>query len=343
MSVLTEVELLAAVPGVDLSVVIPLYNEEEGVDLAVAEVLGVLERLPQSFELILVNDGSSDATGAKAFRWHDQDPRVTVIEFRRNYGQTAAISAGFEHASGRVVVVMDGDQQNDPADIPLLLAALDEGYDVASGWRADRKDALIMRRVPSMVANALISRVTGLRLHDFGCTLKAYDKEVIEHLELFGELHRFIPALAMISGAKVVEIPVNHRAREFGSSKYGISRMPRVVLDLLTVKFLIGYRQRPMQFFGRVALACVGAAGLSTLWSGWRFARRLPGRGDGLASRFGLAALQFASFGLIGELLTRLYFKDSLHRPYVVRRATATEGAALRVIPASGPGEGGDA
>ncbi len=196
------------------------------------------------------------------------DPRVTVIEFRRNFGQTAGISAGFEHASGRVVVVMDGDQQNDPSDIPTLLAALNDGYDVASGWRADRKDKLFMRRVPSVVANALISRVTGLKLHDYGCTLKAYDKDVIDRLELFGELHRFIPALALIAGAKVVEIPVNHRAREHGSSKYGISRMPRVVLDLVTVKFLIGYRQKPMQFFGRLSLASVGAAGVYGAWSG---------------------------------------------------------------------------
>ena len=252
---LTRAEVESSDPrtDIDLSVVIPLYNEEECIDLAVAEVLDELGKLPLSFELILVNDGSTDSTGAKAFAWHERDERVEVIEFRRNFGQTAGISAGFEHASGRVIVVMDGDQQNDPADIPTLLVALDQGYDVASGWRANRKDKLIMRRLPSMAANALISRVTGLHLHDFGCTLKAYDREVIEHLELFGEMHRFIPALALISGAKVIEIPVNHRARELGSSKYGISRLPRVVLDLLTVKFLLDYRQRPMQFFGRVA------------------------------------------------------------------------------------------
>src|SRR3984957_8772859 len=238
-----------ALGAVDLSVVIPLYNEEESIDPAVEEVLDVLTRIPLNSELILVNDGSSDGTGAKALAWHQIDPRVKVIEFRRNFGQTAGISAGFDYASGRVVVVMDGDQQNDPADIPVLLAALDDGYDVASGWRADRKDKFISRRLPSTVANLLISRVTNLELHDYGFTLKAYDKEVIEHLELFGELHRFIPALALISGAKVAEIPVNHRARERGSSKYGISRMPRVILDLLTVKFLIGYRQKPVQFF----------------------------------------------------------------------------------------------
>jgi glycosyltransferase involved in cell wall biosynthesis len=307
--------------AVELSVVIPLFNEEESIDLAVEEVLGVLRKLPIGFELILVNDGSTDSTGAKAMAWHDADSRVKVIEFRRNFGQTAGISAGFDYAVGRVVVVMDGDQQNDPADIPTLLSAMEQGYDVVSGWRADRKDKYISRRLPSMVANSLISRVTGLALHDYGCTLKAYDKEVIGHLELFGELHRFIPALALISGAKVIEIPVNHRARERGSSKYGISRMPRVVLDLLTVKFLIGYRQKPMQFFGRVAFVCVGAAALSTLWSGSRLLRRAPHHA-GVSTIFALAALQFASFGLIGELLTRVYFKDAAHRPYVVRSAT---------------------
>jgi glycosyltransferase involved in cell wall biosynthesis len=328
--------------GVDLSVVIPLYNEEESIDAAVQEVLGILTTLPLNSELILVNDGSSDGTGAKAMAWHRIDPRVHVIEFRRNFGQTAGISAGFDYAAGRVVVVMDGDQQNDPADIATLLAALEDGYDVASGWRADRKDKFISRRLPSTVANLLISRVTGVALHDYGCSLKAYDKEVIEHLELFGELHRFIPALAVISGAKVVEIPVNHRAREHGSSKYGISRMPRVILDLLTVKFLIGYRQKPMQFFGRLALICIGAAGVSALWSGTRLLRRIPLR-SGVSTIFAVASLQFASFGLIGELLTRVYFKDSAHRPYVVRSTTTENKPVLTVIPEAPVGSEGPA
>jgi glycosyltransferase involved in cell wall biosynthesis len=323
-----------APPAVDLSVVIPLYNEEESIDSAVEEVLDVLRLLPLEFELILVNDGSTDSTGAKALAWHEADARVKVIEFRRNFGQTAGISAGFDYANGRVVVVMDGDQQNDPADIPTLLSALERGYDVASGWRADRKDKFISRRLPSKVANSLISRVTGLQLHDYGCTLKAYDKEVIEHLELFGELHRFIPALALISGAKVIEIPVNHRAREHGSSKYGISRMPRVVLDLLTVKFLIGYRQKPMQFFGRLAFVCVAAAGVSALWSGSRMVKRAPHQ-SGVATIFALASLQFASFGLIGELLTRVYFKDAANRPYVVRSSTGEKTSLVQVLPLS--------
>jgi glycosyltransferase involved in cell wall biosynthesis len=327
-----EPQKVASARTVDLSVVIPLYNEEESIDLAVEEVLGVLSELPLSSELILVNDGSTDATGEKARAWHDADPRVKVIEFRRNFGQTAGISAGFEHAAGRVVVVMDGDQQNDPADIPTLLAALEDGYDVASGWRADRKDKLLMRRLPSKAANALISRVTGLHLHDYGCTLKAYDKEVIDRLELFGELHRFIPALALIAGAKVVEIPVNHRAREHGSSKYGISRMPRVVLDLVTVKFLIGYRQKPMQFFGRLSLASLGAAGAYVGWSGVRLVRGSPRRGSSPVTPLVLAGVQFASFGLIGEMLTRLYFKDSEQRPYVVRSVIG-DSSSLRAIP----------
>ncbi len=338
-----EAETVADVRSVDLSVVIPLYNEEESIDLAVKEVLGILSDLPLTSELILVNDGSTDTTGAKALAWHDADPRVRVIEFRRNFGQTAGISAGFEHAAGRVVVVMDGDQQNDPADIPTLLAALEDGYDVASGWRADRKDKLIMRRLPSQAANSLISRVTGLKLHDYGCTLKAYDKEVIDRLELFGELHRFIPALALIAGAKVVEIPVNHRAREHGSSKYGISRMPRVVLDLVTVKFLIGYRQRPMQFFGRLSMASVGLAGASAGWSAVRSLRGSPKRGSGPAAPLLIGAVQLASFGLIGEMLTRLYFKDSAQRPYVVRSVTGDGSSPLRAVPHldEGTGNGG--
>jgi len=337
-------------PKLDLSVVIPLFNEEESIDHAVKEVLAVLGGLPLSWELILVNDGSTDATGAKAFAWHDAEPRVKVIEFRRNFGQTAGISAGFQNASGRVVVVMDGDQQNDPADIPTLLEALDQGYDVASGWRWDRKDKLIMRRLPSRAANSLISRVTGLKLHDYGCTLKAYDKEVIDHLELYGELHRFIPALALIAGARVVEIPVNHRARMHGSSKYGISRLPRVLLDLLTVKFFIGYRQKPMQFFGRLALACVGGAALSGSWSGVSMARGRRRRSSGLVPMLLLAALQLASFGIIGEMLTRLYFQNSAHRPYVIRSVVGADGeeppatprreATPRRVAKAGPGAG---
>ncbi len=283
-----EVESSVHRTGIDLSVVIPLYNEEECIDLAAAEVLDVSGKLPLNFEAILVNDGSTDSTGAKAFAWHERDERVEVIEFRRNFGRDRRDQRGVR---ARIGSCHRGDGRG-PAERsgrhPDALVALDQGYDVASGWRANRKDKLIMRRLPSVAANALISVVTGLHLHDFGCTLKAYDREVIEHLALFGEMHRFIPALALISGAKVIEIPVNHRARALGSSKYGISRLPRVVLDLLTVKFLLDYRQRPMQFFGRVAIGCAGAASLSAVWEGSRIMRGRPSRGGGLVTIFSL-------------------------------------------------------
>jgi glycosyltransferase involved in cell wall biosynthesis len=211
------------VPMPGLSVVVPLYDEEENVDPAMRELLDVLDSLDVSSEVVLVDDGSRDHTAALARRWCQLDPRVRLIEFRRNFGQTAALSAGFDHARGRVVVAMDGDQQNDPRDIPRLLAKLDEGYDVVSGWRRDRQDALLLRKVPSMAANRLISRVTGTRLHDYGCTLKAYRGDVVRHLRIYGDQHRFIPALSQIVGARVTELPVNHRPRIRGQSKYGIS------------------------------------------------------------------------------------------------------------------------
>jgi glycosyltransferase involved in cell wall biosynthesis len=322
---------LEAVPGDEvahvgpaLSVVVPLYKEEENVDFAVAELLEVLDTMPQSAEVILVDDGSTDATGAMAMAWHHRDPRVRVIQFRRNFGQTAAISAGFRHARGRVVVLMDGDQQNDPHDLPRLLAKMDEGYDVVSGWRTDRKDRLLMRKVPSRMANRLISRITGTELHDYGCTLKAYHADVVEHLHLYGELHRFIPALAGLVGARVVEIPVNHRPRTRGSSKYGISRTIRVILDLLTVKFLLKYLARPMQFFGLLGLVSflLGACSLAGLLLEKAVA------GTGLAERpllilsvlLVILGVQFLSMGLLGELLTRIYHEVGQRPPYVIRR-----------------------
>jgi len=314
---------------VDLTVVVPLYREEENVDFAVAELLEVLDGMSQSAEVILVDDGSPDATGAMALAWHERDPRVRVIQFRRNFGQTAAISAGFRHARGRVVVLMDGDQQNDPRDLPKLLAKMDEGYDVVSGWRKDRKDKLLMRKVPSRMANRLISRITRTELHDYGCTLKAYHTDVVQHLHLYGELHRFIPALAGLVGARVVEIPVNHRPRTRGSSKYGISRTVRVLLDLLTVKFLLKYLARPMQFFGLLGLTSflLGFFSLAGLLVEKAVA------GAGLAERpllilsvlLVILGVQFLSMGLLGELLTRIYHEVGQRPPYVIRRTAGIE------------------
>src|SRR5205807_557634 len=316
----------------DLTVVVPLYKEEENIDFAVAELLEVLDAMPQSAEVILVDDGSPDATGAMALAWHERDPRVRVIQFRRNFGQTAAISAGFHHARGRVVVLMDGDQQNDPHDLPRLLAKMDEGYDVVSGWRKDRKDKLLLRKIPSRMANRLISRITRTELHDYGCTLKAYHTDVVQHLHLYGELHRFIPALAGLVGARVVEIPVNHRPRTRGSSKYGISRTVRVLLDLLTVKFLLKYLARPMQFFGLLGLMSF-VLGFCSL-AGLLIEKAVAG--VGLAERplmilsvlLVILGVQFLSMGLLGELLTRIYHEVGQRPPYVIRRTAGIDADA---------------
>jgi glycosyltransferase involved in cell wall biosynthesis len=320
----------------DLSVVIPVYNEQENIDPALSELMGTLDRMPERAEVILIDDGSKDDSWRRAIEWHQRDARVRVIRFRRNFGQTAAITAGFRHARGTVVVTLDGDQQNDPRDIPALLARMADGYDVVSGWRRNRKDRLLLRKIPSKLANKLISRVTGTRLHDYGCTLKAYHTDVVRHLHLYGELHRFIPALAAMVGAEVTEIPVNHRARTRGSSKYGISRTVRVLLDLMTVKFLSKYVARPMQFFGLPGLFSF-LAGLGIL--AYLFVERV-GFGHGVADRPLLAGsllmtilgVQFISLGLLGELLTRIYFENGNRRPYVIRSTVGFDEPERHVV-----------
>jgi glycosyltransferase involved in cell wall biosynthesis len=313
----------AEVPVPDLSVVVPLYDEEENVDPTMRELLDVLDGLDLSSEVVLVDDGSRDQTAALARRWCELDPRVRLIEFRRNFGQTAALVAGFDHARGRAVVAMDGDQQNDPRDIPRLLAKLDEGYDVVSGWRRDRQDALLLRKVPSMAANRLISRVTGTRLHDYGCTLKAYRGDMVRHLHLYGDQHRFIPALSQIVGARVTELPVNHRPRVRGHSKYGISRTVRVMLDLLTVKFLISYFGRPMRLFGSIGFVCIALGSvilLSLLGDKVILGHPL---GDRPLLMLGMLVMvvgvQFLSLGILGELIIRVYHEGGRHS-YLVRQ-----------------------
>lgn len=308
----------------DLSVVVPLYQEEENVDPAVAEILGVLGDLPHKAELILVDDGSTDATGELVMAWAKRDPRVRVIQFRRNYGQTAAIQAGFDASRGAVVVLMDGDQQNDPHDIPRMLEKMAEGYDVVSGWRKNRQDRTLSRKLPSKVANRMISKFTGTELHDYGCTLKAYSADIAHELRLYGELHRFIPALAAMSGGRVAELPVNHRPRLRGRSKYGIGRAPRVLLDLMTVKFMLRYLTKPMQFFGKWGLifAAFGLFGMM-----WLIGQKVFG-GHALANRPLLllscvaliCGLLLFCVGLLGEVLIRIYYEGGSRRPnYSVR------------------------
>ena len=238
----------------DVSIVIPLYNEEESVDALYREVTTAAEGLGREYELILVDDGSRDGTSDKLRVICDSDPRVKVVRFRRNYGQTAALQAGFDHARGHVVITLDGDLQNDPNDFGLLLQHIDEGYDVVCGWRKNRQDKMVSRRLPSMAANWMIGNLTGTRIHDNGCTLKAYRLEVVRKARLYAEMHRFLAPMMSLSGSRTKEVVVNHRARQFGKSKYGISRIWKVFLDLVTVKMLLGFITRPALWFGLLSL-----------------------------------------------------------------------------------------
>jgi glycosyltransferase involved in cell wall biosynthesis len=327
----------------DLSVVVPLYDEEENIDAVMTELLDVLDGLEPSSEIVLVDDGSRDRTAILARVWCHRDPRVRLIEFRRNFGQTAALAAGFEHARGDVIVAMDGDQQNDPHDIPRLLEKLDEGYDVVSGWRRDRQDALLLRKIPSAAANRLISSVTGTRLHDYGCTLKAYRSDVLHNLRLYGDQHRFIPALSQIVGARVTELPVNHRPRVRGHSKYGISRTVRVMLDLVTVNFLIRYFGRPMRLFGSFGFASIALGGAILLYL---FADKVflgHPLGDRPLLFLGmlvvLIGVQFLALGILGELIIRVYHDIGDRRGYLIRRIEGYDHGGLAPSMTDGLGE----
>lgn len=321
-----------------LSVVIPVYNEEESVDLLCEKLHDSLSKVGRSYELVLVDDGSSDGTWAKLVAQTKRIPNLRVIRFRRNFGQTAAMSAGFHAARGDVVVTLDADLQNDPADIPLLLERMDQGFDVVSGWRKNRKDTFINRRLPSIIANGLISRMTGVALHDYGCTLKAYRREVIRNVNLYGEMHRFIPALASWVGGRIDEVVVNHHARQFGQSKYGISRTFRVVLDLMTVKFLLQYSTRPIQIFGRVGLVFAGIAlAMLAVIIGDRLFIDHVGTDYLIKRPFWIITplmllgfcIQFISMGLLAEMQIRTYH-ESQGKPIYVIRETAESPAASR-------------
>ncbi|HYS43009.1 MAG TPA: glycosyltransferase family 2 protein [Geobacteraceae bacterium] len=307
----------------DLSIVVPIYNEEENIPALHECVTAALAQSGLEYELILVDDGSSDGSFPLLQGVAGKDPRVKVIRFRRNFGQTAAMAAGFDAAAGRVVVPMDGDLQNDPADIPLLMAKIDEGYDVVSGWRKDRQDTFINRKLPSILANGLISLLTGVHLHDYGCTLKAYRREVLDGINLYGEMHRFVPALASQVGARVTELPVRHHPRLHGTSKYGISRTLRVVLDLMTVKFLLSYSTKPIQLFGKWGVYTVFAAFLSggaTLYMKLFEHMNMNRNPLLILTAFLLfMGVQFIVLGLLGELNARTYYEAQGKPIYVVR------------------------
>ncbi len=307
-----------------LSVVIPAFNEEENIRHLYDELKAVLRASDYSHEILFIDDGSSDNTLSILHDIQEMDASVFVISFRRNFGQTAAMSAGFDFAEGDVIVTMDADLQNDPHDIPELIRKIEEGYDVVTGWRHDRKDAFINRKLPSIVANKLISWTTGVSLHDYGCTLKAFRKEVIKNIKLYGEMHRFIPAIASGMGISFTEIKVNHRPRRFGSSKYGISRTIRVVLDLLTVKFLLSYSTRPIQVFGLLGFIS-GAIGfiIALVMTAQRQFFGIP-LGDRplllLSILLIFIGIQFVSIGLIAELQARTYHETQQKPVYFVRK-----------------------
>ena len=307
----------------DISIVVPVYNEQENVEAVYTAISSALQNLGCSYEIVMVDDGSSDRSYSQLARLASEDPALKVIRFRRNFGQTAAMSAGFDYAKGDIIIPMDGDLQNDPADIPRLIEKIHEGYDVVSGWRRDRKDTFVTRKIPSLLANALISRLTGVHLHDYGCTLKAYRREVLDGINLYGEMHRFVPALASQFGAKVAELPVNHFPRLHGVSKYGISRTMRVILDLMTVKFLMAYSTKPIQLFGKwgiyTMLAGVGT-GAMTLYM--KFFEHLSMNRNPLliVTAFLLfMGVQFIVLGLLGELNARTYFESQGKPIYAVK------------------------
>lgn len=315
----------------DISVIVPVFNEVENVERLCAKLHASLARLERTYELILVDDGSRDGTWEKLKEQAAKVPHLRLIRLRRNFGQTAAMSAGMHQAKGEVMVTLDADLQNDPDDIPLLLERMDRGFDVVSGWRKDRKDPFIHRRLPSIIANALISRVTGVPIHDFGCTLKAYRREVLENVQLYGEMHRFIPALASWVGGTVDEVVVRHFPREFGKSKYGLSRIVRVVLDLFTVSFLLRYSHSPIQIFGRIGLI-LGMPGLLMLTGmvlanlsyhvlGTHFAADLLKRPFWVMTSFMLIffGIQFISMGILAELQIRTYHESQGKKIYVIK------------------------
>lgn len=307
----------------NLSVVVPVFNEEKNIKILYQELIDVLIKLDLTFEIIFIDDGSTDKSLAILSELQENDSRIVVISFRRNFGQTAALSAGFDYARGNIIITLDGDLQNDPEDIPKLLQKLSEGYDIVNGWRFDRKDSFFSRRLPSIIANKIISYSTNVKLHDYGCTLKAFRKEITQNIKLYGEMHRFIPAIASGMGSSVAEVKVNHRARKFGKSKYGISRTIRVVLDLITVKFLLSYATRPLQIFGLLGFSC----GIIGFCMAIYLTIQRQFYGISLANRPALLlaillifmGLQFVTLGLLAELQSRTYHEAQNKPIYSIR------------------------
>ena len=328
-------------PSLDLSVVLPVYNEAGSLPDLIPELTAVLDQLGRSYEIVAVDDGSSDDSVAVLQRLQEQEPYLRIVQFRRNFGQTAAFAAGFDYARGAIIITIDADGQNDPADIPRLLEVMEEGdYDLVGGWRQNRREPFLTRKLPSMIANWLIANASDVRLHDRGCSLKALRRDLVKQMHLYGELHRFIPEIASQIGARVAEVVVNDRPRKEGQSKYGaLSRTPRVILDLLTVSFLLSFSNRPMQLFGTVGLLSSGIGGLILMYlAGTKIVNGLLyGEEAYRAFRVGsnpwtmlavllvVVGIQFLMMGLLGEILTRTYHETQDKPIYVVRKVLEGE------------------
>ena len=307
-----------------ISVIIPVCNERDNLEPLLARLSHTLDSIGRNYETVFVDDGSTDGSGAYLQARAQENPRIKLIEFRRNFGQTAAMAAGFDFAQGQIIIALDADLQNDPADIPSILTKLHEGFDVVSCWRRDRKDPWLDRKLPSQLANLLISHISGVRLHDYGCTLKGYRREVLQHVRLYGEMHRFIPIYASWAGARVTEIPVRHHPRLRGKSKYGLSRSFKVILDLITLKLLGSYSTKPMYFFGGAGLlSCAGGL----FFACWTLVEKYVNQTKAHNNPFLLLAVflfilgvQFILMGLVAELLIRTYFESQGKTPYIIRR-----------------------
>jgi len=309
--------------GIDLSIVIPIYNERESIEKLYKKLDEALSRINLKYEVLLIDDGSVDDTFNELLKVHRRNKLFKIIRFRKNFGQTSAISAGFSYAEGEVVVTLDADLQNDPRDIPVLLEKLNEGYDIVSGWRRNRKDKAVTRRFPSIIANKIISKLTGVHLHDYGCTLKVYKKEVVKNINLYGEMHRYIPAIASGIGVKVAEVPVMHHSRRYGKSKYGVSRTIKVILDIITLKFLLSYSQSPIQIFGLVGLFSGAVGFIMTSYliiMRLFFNQSLADRPLFILSIFMIfIGVQLITIGLLAEVLIRVYHKVQNRSTYVIK------------------------
>jgi glycosyltransferase involved in cell wall biosynthesis len=309
--------------AVDISIIVPFYNEEENVVPLFNSIRDILAGTNKIFELIFVDDGSTDSTFQKLSEIAQQDSRAKIISFKKNFGQTAAMAAGIDHSSGEIIIPMDGDLQNDPRDIPQLLEKLEQGYDVVSGWRKNRKDSRLSRILPSLIANKIISFISGVHLHDYGCSLKAYRREVIQDVRLYGEMHRFIPIYAVWHGASVAEIEVHHHPRQHGRSKYGIERTIKVILDLIVVKFLGQYVQKPIYVFGGLGILCILGGFLSGFWA--LYLKYMRGTSFIQTPLPQLCVLLFVLgfnailLGLLAEISTRIYYETQHKRTYLIR------------------------